>query len=303
MSITDQSFQLIKDVKLLGEGLLKKVENQEIEGYIKTEDGRYYIAFLYDKEEKILDKFVGFQMETGPLRLKSGDYKQALYLSSSDDIQIQQFAYIAVDFLKKENRQKIIENPYAWSDSWREIFGDTITKDYNAAILGEMIALKFVYEQDKTAQWLGAFSSSQDIVCEKKDVEVKTTFEKKVTRITINSGIQLGGEKPQKLYFVRLERKPNALSIDSVKKELVDLGFSESKIEEALEKKGLPKGIRKRTETYDLIEVRSYNVDDDSFPLFSLADLNERVKSKNIIDYSLSIDLAKCPFQIVYSKK
>ena len=302
--ITDKdSMTLIKDVKLLNEGYLSKVDNQEIDGYIKTENGRYYIAFIFDSEEKILDKFVGFQMESGLLRLKSGEYKNALYLSASTDIDIHQFAYIGVDFLKKEKRKKITENPYSWSDSWREIFGDTITKDYNAAVLGEMIALKFAYEHDKTAEWLGAFSSSQDIVCKEKDVEVKTTFEKKVTRITINSGIQLGGEKPQKLYFVRLERKPNAYSIDAVGKELVNLGYSESKIEEALEKKGLPKGIRKRNDTYDLVEVRSYDVNEDNFPLISLAELNARVKSKNIIDYSLSIDLSNCKFEQIYSKK
>ena len=48
--ITDKdSMTLIKDVKLLNEGYLSKVDNQEIDGYIKTENGRYYIAFIFDK--------------------------------------------------------------------------------------------------------------------------------------------------------------------------------------------------------------------------------------------------------------
>lgn len=300
---SNSSISLIKSVSNLIDSNYKKIQNDEIDGFIKSENGRYYISFLIDTPTPYLDQFVGFIMQSGKQRLSDGSYRPALFLSAPQDIPLNQFAYIGCDFLKKSNRNAIIKNPYEWSDIWRSIFGDSIKKELTASILGEMIALKYIFSEDKTAKWLGTYSSSQDIICQEKDVEVKTTLNKKDTNIIINNALQLGGKKKQKLYFVRMEAKPTGNSIDSIEKELVSLGYSEDKIENALKEKDLPKGIRARSETYDLLEIKSFDVNNKNFPLFSLQTLNKLIQSKNIIDYTLKIDLTNCGSKQIYSKK
>lgn len=300
----ESSIFLVKGVSNLVIDHYKKIENQEISGYIKHQNGKYYVAIPFNGTGDYLDQFVGFTMESGPLRLNSGTISNGLFLSADENIDLDRFAYVAVDFLKLANRQKIISEPYDWSDSWRAIFGDSLGHEQVASVLGELISLYFVYQKDKTAVWQGPLSGSQDISCSGYDVEVKTTTEKKVSRITINSAIQLGGTKKQYLYFVRMEKKPYAnFSIDAVVSKLSDIEYPISSIEDLLKKKNMPRGMRLRKEEFDLIEVKSYEVTAKNFPLFDLKKLNDLSESKNIIDFSLTIDLNAAPSTLIYSKK
>lgn len=295
---------LVKSVSIIFEDHYRFIQNCEISGYIKHFNKKYYVAIPFNNEKDYYDKFVGFVVEKNDILLKNGTYVKGLFLSADDSIELDQFTYVAVDFLKVANREMIEANPYDWTDKWRGIFGDAIEKSSLATTLGELLALLFVYKSDKSAVWTGPKAGSQDITCKDYDVEVKTTsVDKKVTRISINSALQLGGAKKQMLYYVRLEPKPYLWTINKAVDELGKIGFPTADIEDVLLKKGFPKGSRVREESYDLLEIRSFDVNANIFPLISLEKLRELTGCRNIIDYSLSIDLSSAPYESIYSKK
>jgi hypothetical protein len=86
-------------------------------------------------------------------------------------------------------------------------------------------------------------------------------------------------------------------------KELVQKGYLEKELEKALESSGYIKGNRLREETYDLLEVSSYKVDKDHFPLISIDGINELAPMKNIIGYTLQLDLSRIEHLVIFQKQ
>ena len=162
-------------------------------------------------------------------------------------------------------------------------------------VIGELIALKYIYTIDKSAIWEGPNRGTHDIVCDSFLYEVKSTKLKNDNLVSINSAFQLSNEKKEKLIFCRLELKPYSNSINTLVKELVCLGYDESSLESALYNLGYGRGSRNRDLCYDVLEIKSYDVNNENFPLISLEKLNELGPKNNIVNYSLVLDLKTIP--------
>lgn len=282
-------------------GSCKKIKNIFADGYLIRSSSEYQIAIPFDSNEEYVDEFVGIRMNSGTLNYE-GQVIKVLYLHAVDTVNIEKFVPIAHQFIQVRYRSAILANPYAWFDEWRDIFGDSIKHKSIYDVLGEMLALREILKFDSTAKWLGPKGGTQDIVGEKHLYEVKTTTSKKTTVVHINSSLQLLGEKPESLILVRLEVKPYANSIDSVKEELIALGVPEEDIEECLLQKGLCKGSKYRKATYDLLEMLSFDVNEKQFPKISLDDLNKNAPLKNITDYELTLALDGMPHSVIFTK-
>lgn len=291
----------IKNISALIPGFVKRIDNSYADGYLSRTENEFQIAIPYDGVEDFSDEFVGIYLRTGVVSF-GGQEIRALYLHASNKIDIGKFVPIAEQFLSKSNRKPITTDPHGWFDEWRQIFGDTIKHQSAFDVLGELMALREVYKKDKTAKWAGPTSGSQDIVCEKQLVEVKTTTQKKVSQVYVHSAIQLVDKKPLFLYFVRLELKPFCESIDTVEQDLIKAGYSEDELEAGLSDKGLIKGSKLRKITYDLLELSSFAVDKENFPLISLEQLNKSAPKHNICDFQLLLDLVGVSHHTIYLK-
>lgn len=279
-----------------------KILLDDLATYILKINGMYYVGIPFNKH-KVNEKFVGMQIKTEMLVYDNVSIN-CLCLIAGDNIDYDKFMLISEDFAKTSNRALILKDPYSWIDKWRTLFGDSLSNKKIYDVLGELISLRECYKRDKSYIWEGPNSGTHDLVGEKSIVEVKTTHLKKANIVGIHSSFQLSVDKPTNLFFVRLEKKPYCLTINKLVKELSSLGYDETKLEDSLSKLGYSKGSRSREASYDLLSLYSYPISKETFPVFGLDELNDKfAPSKNIISYSLEIDLSGIIHDVIYEKE
>lgn len=285
-------YDAIFDATNLDEGKSLFEFDGDVKYIISKIDNHYVFSIpLENKIDDINHKFVGMKLKNDTFIL--GDEKfECLSLFIKDNSNIEMIVTVGRNFLCKENRDKIMLNPNEWADDWRNIFGDTLRKYMISDVLAELFVLKLLYKKDKTFRWQGPLAGTYDIVGKDKVVEVKSTTHKSLFVVSINSEHQINFNVNEDLYLVRLEKKPYAESINSVKKELSEMGYDENDLNELLFLKGYNHGDNKLNETFEILDVYKYCVNENNFPKLSIKDLNDKTTSKNIIGYTLKLDLS-----------
>lgn len=279
-----------------------KFEQNDLITFLIRSNGFLYVGIPYNNK-KISESFVGMNISSEVLNYEHQSIK-CLCLIAEENVDSEKFLLVAEDFAKSKNRTSILNDPYEWIDKWRLIFGDTLSKKRVYDVLGELISLKYLYSNDKSFMWEGPKGGTHDLVASSKIVEVKSTILKKKYDVSINSSYQLSIEKDTDLFLVRLEKKPYCLTINSIVKQLVELGYSSDELENLLSGLGFKKGNRSRDESYDLLAIYSYRINDRAFPLFSLEDINNAfAPGKNIIGYNLELDLSNIDHSVIYEKE
>ena len=280
----------IKKIKFMSNDTVFEIYDKEKIGYLCKKKNDYSIAIPFENNIDVSEEFVGIKVLTNFLNYNN-NHLRVLYLNAVASIDIDKFAYVGADFLDEKNRDLILNDPYRWVDDWKKIFGNSIKEKMIYDVIGELIALKCVFKYDKSAKWEGPNNGTHDIVTNEGVYEVKTTQNKNNSNITINSAFQLTLEKTEKLYFCRLELKPYTNSINSLVKEIIELGYCEEELESLLTKIGYKKGSRLRNLCYEILEIRLYDIDKTYFPIISLSELNKVCSTTNIMNYTLTIDL------------
>ena len=156
---------------------------------------------------------------------------------------------------------------------------------------------KYTTKEDKNVSWGASEKTTHDFEMLEKSVEVKSTTNKTNTLISVNSSYQLSGSKPVFIYFVRLEKVKFKNSINSCVEKIVSLGIPRDALEAELSKLGYPKGVKERDDSFDLLEIRSYVVEESNFPKIDLNDLNNLIGVKNIVAYKFELDLSNVPYK------
>lgn len=284
----------ILKLSLMSVNQVYPIKQGEDEVYLNRSIRGYAIAIPFDDERDFDESFVGITLSTNILNYNGKSIK-VLYLNMNETGDLMKFSYIGSEFIDINNRRSLLLNPYSWVDSWKDMFGDSKKKYMITDVLAELVALKYIYEQDKTAKWLGPKSGTHDIVCDGYVVEVKSTIHKTNSYVSINSRFQIDPENNEKILFVRLEPKPYANSIDSLVNDLMVLGYDKSELEHSLKEIGYRNGNRTRKITYNILSMKLFDATEDSFPVIKLDKLNDMCKSKNIIDYKLTLDLSTIP--------
>ena len=266
--------------------------------YLCRDFDGYAVAIPYDDDKILNESFVGITLSTNILNVEDKSFK-VLYLYMVETGDLKKFAYIASEFIDLENRENLLHNPYSWIDAWNEMFGNSKKKYMISDVVAELAAFKEVYKLNKTAKWVGPKDGTHDIVYEGGVVEVKSTTNKKNNYVSINSQFQINPDENEKLFFVRLEPKPYAESIDTLVETLEQMGYSRSELEDNLSHMGYRAGNRTRKQTYDVLSIYSYKVDEDHFPVIVLDDLNSLSSVKNIIGYKFTLDLSAVPYEVI----
>lgn len=284
----------ILQLRFLKLGGVLKIDYENAPFYLNRSEQGYAVAIPYNEEKILNESFVSITLATNMLNIGNESFK-VLYLHMGQTGDLEKFAYVATEFVNPANRASIINNPYQWVDSWMEMFGNAKKKYLVTDVVAELLSLKHMYNLNKSTQWAGPLDGTHDIVFNSGVVEVKSTTNKSNNYVEINSNFQLNPTINEKLFFVRLEAKPYQNSIDSLVKELVDMGYSKAILEECLTKMGYREGKRTRQQSYAVLEISSYEVNSDNFPIIKLEDLNALTKSKNIVSFKMRLDLTGVP--------
>lgn len=284
----------IKKLAMMKNGSVLPIRQGNDIVYLNKSIDGYAIAIPFNDERTFNETFVGISLLTNTLNYDNKSFK-VLYLFMTSLGDLDKFAYIGAEFIDVKNRERLLLDPYQWVDAWKEMFGDSKKKYIITDVLAELIALREVFSNDKTAKWEGPNDGTHDIVLKDKVVEVKSTTNKTNNYVSINSRFQLNPALNEELYFIKLEPKPYALSIDSIVDELISMGYPATELEDSLKKMGYEQGSRNRKRTYNLLSMTSYKVNEENFPIVSLESINNLTKSKNIVGFKLTVDLSTIP--------
>ena len=138
----------IRNLKFYSDNQISAISSSLAEGYIGKFENEYRIAIPYDEGAEFYDEFVGIHLSTGIMQFE-GKEQRVLYLHAKTDLDINKLVPIAYQFILISNRKTLIEDPAAWFDEWRKIFGDSVKRRSVFDVFGEMVAFREIYKTDK----------------------------------------------------------------------------------------------------------------------------------------------------------
>lgn len=212
-----------------------------------------------------------------------------------------EFAVVAAQFVElgenKENRTLIQTNPLMWWEKWRKLLGNAVTNKTVYDVVGEMMAYKYLLENNTLATWGGPDYSTHDLETKKMSIDVKSTIKKYADEITINSQYQAREMKDLYLFLCKLEESERGKSIDDLVSDLVKLGVNSHKIEEKLGSLGYEKGTRNRQLKYVKLEGKRFHVN-DKFPKINKDSFKNNQIPANITKIEYTINLAGLEYEV-----
>lgn len=271
-------------------------------GYVLRDTAGYGVAIeLPNNGIKISEHFASARYHTCQFNINS-QIKTFIVLQCYREELRMEFATLCEQFLNPGDngilRNELLKGPLEWWNRWKELLGNKVQESAVSSIVAEMVALCYVYKNDKSAEWSSNGSSTHDIECSSASVEVKSTVSKTSAKMTASSQFQLNANKPLYIYFVRLEPSTNNLSgysINDLVDVLVSFGYPKDKIEQMLYKRGLEEGASSRTHRYDILETRKYLVD-GNFPRITPSSFQGNSYPVGIVHLEYTIDLDALPF-------
>lgn len=290
--------ELIREIKThfaAGMDGLRKVTTlpDEYTAYTYRNSGVFGLAIEYD-DEKLINEAANEVVYSTQTLLKESGEKKFLLLTCLDEEYRNQFAELSYSFIvpgdNGENRKSILADPISWWNKWTELLGDRKSKKGSYDVLAELIALDYLYQQDKSTRWSASEAGTHDIESDSLSFEVKSTTKKSESHITISSRFQLESANKLELFFFRLECSLSGFSINDVVDSLEKHGYDRNLIESQLEEKGFVRGRSSRNIKYTILEVRRFDVD-DKFPKIVESSFKNDVFPKNIIKILYTIDL------------
>ena len=265
----------------------------------------YGVAVAFHKINDISESSVESRIFTTVLSVEGHAQKYLLLCCFNEQFRLP-FAQLCEHFVEPgdngENRLEILNDTLTWWDKWIGLLGNCKTDRQAYSFIAEMLALKSIYKYDKSAKWTAANLGSHDIETDKKSVEVKATICKSSTKITIHSQFQLSSEKELNLLFYRLEESEHGISINDVKKQLIQEGYDEFLLESQLKQFNLLNGSSIRNQKFVVLETRRYIVD-DTFPKITKESFKNNVFPKNINKIEYQIDLEGIDYTSLQSFK
>ena len=290
--------ELIKEIKThfaAGIDGLRRINTlpDEYTAFTYRNSGVFGLAIEFD-DEKVINEAANEVIYSTQILLKESGEKKFLLLTCLDEEYRNQFAELSYSFVTPgdngENRKSILADPISWWNKWTELLGDRKSKKGSYDVLAELIALDYLYQQDKTTRWSATEAGTHDIESDSQSFEVKSTTKKSESHITISSRFQLESKNKLELFFFRLECSLSGFSINDVVESLEKHGYDRNLIESQLEEKGFVRGRSTRNIKYTILEVRKFIVDDD-FPKIVEKSFKNDVFPQNIIKILYTIDL------------
>lgn len=243
------------------------LSNEGYETWTMRNQSEYGVAIRIQSDEEISEYFSGAHLYTDKKILNDKDERNILFLTCNKDDIIEPFSALCAEMIAPgengELRNELEKNPLAWWSQWKELLGNK-SVDFRAYdVLGELWVLKYLAEHGEQAEWNGPNGATYDIDCNGYFTEVKSTTARNKKQITLSNLFQLDPPNGQKLYLIlcQFESAQEGISINSLVKDLEQLGYSSSGLNEKLSKLGLEKGKTARKRNYIVHAVTQYCVD------------------------------------------
>jgi hypothetical protein len=264
--------------------------------WVFREGDRFGVAVECIEPLKISEGFSGASLRTVD-RVIAGQNRHFLRLESSIEWLRNEFGLICEHMVSVESgasvRQALLADPLVWWQRWRHLLGNALVDKHGYDVLAELLTLEMLVIQGATYEWNGPFGGVVDIKTPVTDYEVKSTISRYGTVINISGQFQLAASsgKPLQLVHFRFEPVDDGLSIDLVCDRLISLGVDANMLEGALHRLGMEAGCSTRKETYNLIEARSYTVD-NNFPRITPASFIGGDLPAGIVQLEYKVDLS-----------
>ena len=264
--------------------------------WVFREGDRFGVAVECSEPLEISEGFAGAKLRTVE-RVVAGKHQRFLRLESSIEWLRNEFGLICEHMISVESgiavRQALLADPLAWWQRWRHLLGNALVDKHGYDVLAELLALEALVIKGAAYEWSGPFGGVVDIKTPTTDYEVKSTISRYGSVINISGQFQLAAssDKPLKLVHFRFEPANDGLSIDLICDRLIALGVDAVMLEGALQRLGMEAGCSARKEEYNLLEARSYTVD-DSFPRISPASFIGGVLPEGVVQIEYRVDLS-----------
>lgn len=272
-----------------------KTMPEECPAWIFRESDSFGVAIECSESLEISEGFAGARLRTVE-RIVAGQNRRFLRLESSMEWLRNEFGLICAHMTSvghDNSRSALLADPLAWWERWRHLLGNALIDKHGYEVLAELLALEMLVTKGNPYEWSGPFGGVVDIKTPATDYEVKATISRYGTIIHISGQFQLAASsgKPLELVHFRFEPVDDGLSIDLVCDRLIALGVDSAMLECALQRLGMEAGCSVRRDAYNLLEVRSYRVD-DNFPRITPASFKSGVMPTGIVQLEYGVDLS-----------
>lgn len=263
-------------------------------GWVIRFRDRFGVAIEISDNLIISERFSNAKLKTENLFV-GGTVKHLLtFTSNIEDLRFE-FANLCALFLEPgedgKYRKSLIESPRSWWIKWKSILGNSIHEKSPSQVMAELLTLKFYYLKGENPRWTGYKGRSHDIEFNNGICEVKSTHQRYKSFIEINSQFQLKAEMtPLFLSLFKFESSIHGFSINSIIKDLADLGYPITEIQIGLDNLGYEEGMSSLDESYELLDARLYEVN-DSFPKITNDSFVQGVIPPGVVKLSYTIDL------------
>lgn len=259
---------------------------------IRIPDG-YGVAIPVKKDLVVAEKFNSCRFRTGLLSLEGAPSNYLMLISVFEEYRYE-FASLCAEMLSPgengKDRAALLEQPLEWWKRWKELVGNAMNDRAVYSIIAELRVLEHKLASDPSAEWTATRSGSHDIESATDSCEVKSTCKRYGAEVTIAGQHQLVHKKPLYLYFLRMEESHEGISVNDMKKRLVQIGYDPGKLEIELQQQGLEHGASIRDKKYKILEKRRYVVD-ETFPCITRESFKDNRPPAGITQIIYTVDL------------
>lgn len=264
--------------------------------WVFREDAVFGVAVKIHESQLVSEKFAGARLVTVD-RVIHGEKYHLLRLECDMQSMRNEFAVVCAQMVTPgesgELRQALLANPLEWWGAWCQLLGNVVVSRNSYSVLGELLALERLEIIGEKPYWKGPSDGRVDIETSKANYEIKSTISRYNSVVNVAGQFQFAATKEKKLYLVhqRFEPTTDGDSLDIVVDRLVSNGVKKEKIELLLSRYGLEEGCSARTEMFELIQSRRYEIN-QKFPKLTLENFIGGVLPVGIVKIEYQIDLA-----------
>jgi hypothetical protein len=264
--------------------------------WVFREGERFGVAVECSEISEVSEGFAGAKLRTVE-RLVGGQHRRFLRLESSIEWLRNEFGVICEHMVSVDSgtaaREALLADPLNWWQRWRHLLGNALVDNHGYDVLAELLAVEALFSKGASFEWTGPFGGVVDIKTPSTDYEVKSTISRYGATVSISGQFQLAASsgKPLQLLHFRFEPVDHGLSIDLVCDRLIALGVDSAMLESALQRLGMEAGCSTRKEAYNLLEARSYKVD-NSFPRIIPASFIGGALPAGVVHFEYTVDLS-----------
>lgn len=255
--------------------------------YLSRINHKFKVSIPFEDEVKSCNTyFQDIRMFNETLLDENKGKIDVLSLSIKDTGDLESFLLLMNEFIKFNGNDfnLFINTTYYAFNKSINLLKYSKNKYLVANTISELALLKELYSKDKDVKWILKDYESK-IIKNDEVIEVKPNIND--FKVTLDK--EFFNKKDKKLYLVNLKLDSDGKSINTLYKNMLNLGYDKDLLRKVLNSKGLIKNYPEREVPYKI----------ESIYLYDLNSLDIKLSNEEITDYSITLDLKKIPFEVI----